>query len=80
MVQAIININERTNYILNLVKARYNLKDKSSAINRMAEEYGEANEEVRPEYWKKLGKISKQKPIHIGGLKETKEYFEKMRR
>ena len=77
MVQAIININERTNYILNLIKARYNLKDKSSAINRMAEEYGEADEEVRPEYWKKLEKISKQKKIRVGTVADLRARYEK---
>jgi hypothetical protein len=39
MVQAIINIDERTNRILNIIKAKYVLKDKSAAINKMAEEY-----------------------------------------
>jgi hypothetical protein len=41
MVQAIIDINERTNRILNILKAKYGLKDKSQAIERMAEEYEE---------------------------------------
>ncbi|MCX6772693.1 MAG: DUF2683 family protein, partial [Candidatus Micrarchaeota archaeon] len=51
--------------------------DKSQAINRMAEEYGEANEEVRPEYWKKLEKISKAKPIHVGSVAELRKRYEK---
>ena len=36
MVKAIVTIDERTNRILNIVKAKYGLKDKSQAINLMA--------------------------------------------
>jgi hypothetical protein len=34
MVQAIINIEENTNRILNILKAKYGLKDKNQAIDR----------------------------------------------
>ncbi|MBU0930323.1 MAG: DUF2683 family protein [Nanoarchaeota archaeon] len=37
MVKAIIDIPESTNHILNIIKAKYNLKDKSEAISKMAE-------------------------------------------
>ncbi len=65
MVQAIINIDERTNRVLNLVKAKYGLKDKSAAINKMAEEYEEEilEPELKPEYIEKLKRIEKQKTI-----------------
>lgn len=46
MVKAIINIREETNKILNIIKAKYGLKDKSEAIDKMAEEYGEKVLEV----------------------------------
>ena len=46
MVQAIINIDEHTNRILNMIKAKYGLKDKSQAINVMAVEY--ENEILEP--------------------------------
>ncbi|MBI1973418.1 DUF2683 family protein [Candidatus Micrarchaeota archaeon] len=39
MVKAIIDISGDANRTLNLIKAKYSLKDKSAAINRMAEEY-----------------------------------------
>ena len=39
MVQAIINISEKANRVINIVKAKYGLKDKSEAINTMAGEY-----------------------------------------
>ena len=68
MVQAIININNETNRILNIVKAKFGLKDKSQALNVMAYQYsGEILEpELRPEYIKKAKKIMKEKPIHVG--------------
>jgi hypothetical protein len=63
MVKAIINIDDRTNRILNIVKAKYGLKDKSAAIIKMAEEYEEVilEPELKPEYIKKLREIEKMK-------------------
>lgn len=39
MVKAIIDIDEHANKILNIVKAKHGLKDKSQAINKMAQDY-----------------------------------------
>jgi len=68
MVQAIINIKESTNRILNILKAKYGLKDKSQAIDLMAKQYGAEvlEPELRPEYIKKAKKIMKEKPIRVG--------------
>ena len=41
MVKAIIDIEEETNRILNIIKAKYGLKDKSSAIDKIRQEYAE---------------------------------------
>jgi len=67
MVQAIINIDERTNRILNILKAKYGLKDKSQAIDRMAQEYEEEilEPELRPEYIEKMKKRQKEKTVEI---------------
>jgi len=63
MVQAIIKIDEHTNRILNVVKAKFGLKDKSEAIDMVAKQYEEyvLERELRPEYIKKLTKIKTQK-------------------
>jgi hypothetical protein len=63
MVSAIINIDKKTNRILNMVKAKYDLKTKSEAIDMMAIEYEKELMplEIRPEYAKKLEKIRKQR-------------------
>lgn len=62
MVQAFIDIDERTNRILNILKAKYGLKDKSQAIERMAEEYEEnlLEPELKPGYVEKIRKIEAQ--------------------
>ncbi|MEK6953992.1 MAG: hypothetical protein AABX01_03220 [Candidatus Micrarchaeota archaeon] len=39
MVQAIIDISDKANRVLNLVKAKYDLQDKSDAIEKLAFEY-----------------------------------------
>ncbi len=68
MVQAIINISEHTNRILNIVKAKYGLNDKSEAINVLAKEYeNEIMEpQLRPEYIEKAKKIMQEKPVKVG--------------
>lgn len=52
MVQAVINIEEKTNRVLNIVKAKFGLKDKSQAINLVVDEYEQnfLEPELRPEY------------------------------
>jgi hypothetical protein len=61
MVKAIININESTNRLLNILKAKYDLKDKSQAIDKMAEQYEEEilEPELRPEYVEKIKRTQK---------------------
>ena len=77
MVQAIINIDERTNRILNIIKAKYGLKDKSAAIKKMAEEYEEEilEPELKPEYIEKLKKIEKQEAIEVGTVENLRKRY-----
>lgn len=67
MVQAIINIEDNTNRVLNIVKAKFGLKDKSQAIDIMAKQYEEnlLEPELRPEYIVKAQKIMKQKAVPV---------------
>ena len=76
MVQAMIEISEEVNHILNIIKARYNLKTKSEAITKIALECG-ANilePELRPEYLEKLKNIEKE------GYGETFNSIEHLRK
>ena len=68
MVQAIINIEDQTNRVLNIVKAKFGLKDKSEAIDTMAKQYQDSilEPELRPEYIEKARNIMKNKKIHVG--------------
>jgi len=61
MVQAMIKIDERTNRLLNIIKAKYALKDKSEAIEIMASQYEEKilEKSLKPEYAEKLKNIDK---------------------
>jgi hypothetical protein len=67
MVTSIINIHENTNRVLNIVKAKFGLKDKSQAIDLMAKQYEEMllEPQLRPEYIEKAQKVMKQKAVPV---------------
>ncbi len=75
MVQAIINIKENTNRVLNILKAKYGLKDKSQAIDLMAKEYEQEilEPELRPEYIEKAKEIMTEKPVRVGTPKDLRK-------
>jgi hypothetical protein len=75
MVQSMIDIPEEANHVLNIVKARYKLKDKSEAISKIVLEYGEEllEPELRPEYLKKLEKIRKGKYTKFNSIDELRK-------
>lgn len=76
-VQAMIEIPEEVNHILNIVKARYNLRDKSEAITKVVTDYGlELLEpELRPEFIERMATIRKEKAITIGSIEEFKKRY-----
>jgi hypothetical protein len=63
MVQNVIDIGDREDRVINIVKAKYGLKTKSEAIALIAKAYEDTflEPEVRPEYLEKLEKIRKGK-------------------
>jgi len=73
-----INVEENVNRVLNIVKAKYGLKDKSEAINLVVTEYEEnfLEQELRPEYVEKLKKIEKQKGIPFRNIHELRKIIE----
>ena len=72
MVNALIKINDNVNRILNLIKAKYGLKDKSEAIAFVVGNYidNENEPELRPEFVEKMRKIQKQKSIKVNNFAE----------
>lgn len=81
MVQAIINIGDQTNRILNIVKAKFGLRDKSQAIDMMAKQYQEQilEPELKPEYVNKLQKIKKQKGVRFKSVDDLRKSIERTR-
>ena len=79
MVQAMIKISENANQILNIVKARFNLKDKSEAIERVVMDYGQEmmEPELRPEFIHKMLEIEKRgKFKHYRNTEELRKDIE----
>ena len=76
MVQAIIDIQDRTNRVLNIIKAKYDLKDKSKAIDLMVEQYEEQvlEPQLRPAYVEKLQRIKKQKGIRFKSVNKLRKH------
>ncbi len=72
MVRALINLDENINRVLNIVKAKYGLKDKSEAVEFVINRYieFESEPELRPEFIKKIKEIEKQKSIKIKNFAE----------
>ena len=76
-----INIDENTNRVLNIVKAKFGLKDKSEAIDLMAEQYEEdiLEPELRPEFVKKMLKLQKnRKFIHYKSVAALRKKLEQI--
>ena len=61
MTKAIIDLSERANRVVNIVKAMEGLKGKSEAIQRIVEEYEEhiLDPPFRPEFVKDVQRIRK---------------------
>jgi hypothetical protein len=77
MVKAIVDIDEEANKVINLVKAQYDFKDKSEAINELAKQYKELvlESDLRPEYLKRLEKIRVEPIIRVGSIRDFKNRY-----
>jgi len=75
MVQNVIEIGEREDRVLNIVKAKFGLKNKSEAVAFIAQTYEESflEPELRPEYLEKLQKIRKGKYIKFNSIEELRK-------
>ncbi|MDA3836164.1 MAG: DUF2683 family protein [Nanoarchaeota archaeon] len=60
MISARVNLNSYVNKVLGIVKLKYDLKDKSEAINKFVEMYGEdiVEKGASEEYTKKVMKVA----------------------
>lgn len=78
MVKAIINISDEANRIFNIIKAKHGLRDKSEAINLVAEEYAVEmlEPELRPEFIERMNEIAKEKGIPFRNIKDLRNMIE----
>ncbi|MFA7080669.1 MAG: DUF2683 family protein [Candidatus Bathyarchaeia archaeon] len=72
MVKAIVEIDDRTNRILNIIKAKHGLKDKSQAINLMAEQFEEHILEpvLKPEFIESLKASETEKTVKVSDFQK----------
>jgi hypothetical protein len=79
-VSARVALNEYTNKVLGVLKAKYNLKDKSEAINKFIEIYGEdiVENEASDEYLKKIIDITNKHMKTYGKRKMTLTELDKI--
>ena len=61
MVQAIVNLGERENRVLTIIKGKFGLKNKSEAVNLVIDKFEQEllEPELRPEYIEKIKGIEK---------------------
>ena len=72
MVQAMIDISDEANQILNIVKAKHNLKDKSKAIEKVILEYGTEvlEPELKPKFIENMKKRQLEPTVKIDNFKK----------
>lgn len=68
MVQALVNLTDYTNRVLNVVKAQHGFKRRDDALNFVVGAYGEDALEpaLRPQFVKKSLETQKEKAIFVG--------------
>lgn len=78
MVQTIVNLGEHEDRVLQVVKGKYGLKNKSDAVNLVIEKFEQEflEPEIRPEYLEKLEKIRKEKGTSFKDMKELRRIVE----
>jgi len=75
MVQTLINLDENEDRVLNIVKAKHGLKNKSEAVAFMTKIYEESflEYELRLEYVEKLEKIRKGKYVQFNSINDLRK-------
>lgn len=72
MVQAMINISKEANQVLNIVKAKHNLLDKSKAIEKVVLDYGAEllEPELKPEFIEKMKLRQQESTVKVSNFKK----------
>jgi hypothetical protein len=78
MVQAMIELGEKENRILTIIKGKFGLKNRSEAISLLIKNYEESLEpELRLEYIERLEKLDNEKVIKFKNIHELRKIIEK---
>jgi len=79
MVQSIIDIGENEDRVLNIVKAKYGLKNKSQAVAFIANKYEDAflEPELNPEFIVKINEIKKKRGLRFNSVSDLRKHIEK---
>ena len=74
MKQALIQLSEEANKVLNIVKAKHNLKDKSAAVEAVIEHYIECEGEpnLKEEFIERIKRAEKGKFVRVDNF--AKQY------
>jgi len=80
VVSARVELNDYTNRILGIIKIKFGLKDKSEALNKFIELYGEEIMEKEPteEYLKKVISIAKKHVEKYANKKMTLQELDRL--
>lgn len=72
MVQAIIKLRERENRILNIIKGKFGLKNKSEAISFVIQQYEQEflEPELKPEFIEKMKKRKNESTVKVNDFKK----------
>ncbi|MDD4983957.1 MAG: DUF2683 family protein [Candidatus ainarchaeum sp.] len=78
VISARVSLNDYSNRVLGVIKAKYNLKDKSEALNKFIDMYGtnEVEPELKEEYVQKILELEKNYKSKPMSKKEFDSLFE----
>ena len=78
MVYARITLNDYANKVLNVIKAKFDLRDKSEALNKFIDLFGDevVEKDAKDEYVKKVLDISKKHFSKYGYRKMSQKEFQ----
>lgn len=67
MVKTLVTLDERTNRVLNIIKAKFGFRNKSEAIEWLLERYETEllEPELRPEFVKKMRKRAREPTVEV---------------
>lgn len=81
MVQALVKLGEHEDRVLNIIKGKYGLKNKSDAVNFVIDKFEQEflEPKLRPEYAEKIERLQKQKGTRFKSVEALRKHIENAR-